>query len=151
MSGLNQDNCTVRFYVLPDAADIEQRLQLACTLVDKAAQEDLRVFILCADQQMVAALDARLWAFRADSFIPHCRLDDDMAKYARVWLAATPARVNEADVFINLSLDPAVDIPRHCTRVLEIVTQHHDVLQATRRRFATYRRNGLTPQTHTLR
>ena len=141
---------TVRFYVLPDEADVKQRLQLTCTLVEKAAQENLRALILCADDDMAAALDELLWSFKPESFIPHSMLDEDMAKHATIWLAVPPARINEADVIINLSLDPTPDIPRSCNRIFEIVTQHSDVLTATRKRFAAYRQRGLEPQTHKL-
>ncbi|MBV7433795.1 DNA polymerase III subunit chi [Cardiobacteriaceae bacterium TAE3-ERU3] len=141
---------TVRFYVLPEGADVKQRLQLTCTLVEKAAQENLRTLILCADDDMAAALDELLWSFKPESFIPHSLLDDEMAKYANIWLAVPPARVNEADVIINLSLDPTPDIPRSCNRIFEIVTQHSDILNATRKRFAAYRQRGHEPQTHKL-
>ena len=141
---------TVRFYVLPEEADVKQRLQLTCTLVEKAAQENLRALILCADSDMAAALDELLWSFKPESFIPHSMLDDDMAQHANIWLAVPPARVSEADVIINLSLDPTPDIPRSCNRIFEIVTQHNDILSATRKRFAAYRKRGLEPQTHKL-
>ena len=141
---------TVRFYVLPDEADVKQRLQLTCTLVEKAAQENLRALILCANDDMAAALDELLWSFKPESFIPHSLLDEDMAKHANIWLAVPPARINEADVIINLSLDPIPDIPRSCNRIFEIVTQHSDILAATRKRYTAYRKRGLEPQTHKL-
>lgn len=141
---------TVRFYVLPGEADVKQRLQLTCTLIEKAAQEDLRALVLCADDDMATTLDELLWSFKQESFIPHSLLDDEMAKHAKIWLAVPPARVNEADVIINLSLDPIPDIPRSCERIFEIVTQHSDILTATRKRFAAYRKRGLEPQIHKL-
>ena len=140
----------MRFYVLPDEADVKQRLQLTCTLVEKAAQENLRTLILCADDEMAANLDELLWSFKPESFIPHCLLNDEMAKHANIWLAVPPVRVNEADVIINLSLDPNPDIPRSCNRIFEVVTQHSDILIATRKRYAAYRKRGLEPQTHKL-
>lgn len=140
----------VRFYVLPDEADLRQRLSLACRLVEKSTQEALSTVILCADEAMLDALDTLLWTFKATSFIPHARLDDDVAKHAAVWLAIPPERARQSDVLINLSLDPQPDIPRHCHRIFELVSAHQDVLTATRARFAAYRDRGLNPQTHHL-
>ncbi|UJF23853.1 DNA polymerase III subunit chi [Suttonella sp. R2A3] len=139
-----------RFYVLPDEADLDQRLAFACRLVERSAQEGLSAFVLCADQDMLDTLDERLWRFKQESFLPHCRLDDELARHAKIWLAAPPERANRADVLINLSLEPQPDIPRDCQRIFELVSAHQEVLSATRARFAAYRARGITPQTHRL-
>ena len=65
-------------------------------------------------------------------------------------LAVPPERVARADVLINLSLENTPDLPRGCSRVLEIVSPQPDVLHSTRARYRAYRERGLEPQTHTL-
>ena len=141
---------TVRFYVLPAGSGLENRLELACKLAEKAQQERLKTLILCADEHMAAQLDHALWHSRADSFLTHCRPDDPLQAEAAAVLAVPPERVARADVLINLSLENTPDLPRGCSRVLEIVSPQPDVLHSTRARYRAYRERGLEPQTHTL-
>ncbi len=141
---------TVRFYVLPAGSGLENRLELACKLAEKAQQERLKTLILCADEHMAAQLDHALWHYRADSFLTHCRPDDPLQAEAAAVLAVPPERVARADVLINLSLENTPDLPRGCSRVLEIVSPQPDVLHSTRARYRAYRERGLEPQTHTL-
>lgn len=139
----------VRFYVLAQA-DEQARLLLACQLCDKAHAAKQKSAVLCADENMRAALDDLLWTFRATSFIPHALPDSDDAAHAAVLLLVPPERASNVDVLINLSLQSHPDIPRACQRVFEIVMPRHDILDSTRTRFARYRERGLTPQTHKL-
>ena len=141
---------TVRFYVLPAGSGLENRLELACKLAEKAQQKCLKTLILCADEHMAAQLDHALWHYRADSFLTHCRPDDPLQAEAAAVLAVPPERVTRADVLINLSLENTPDLPRGCSRVLEIVSPQPDVLHSTRARYRAYRERGLEPQTHTL-
>ena len=141
---------TVRFYVLPDGSGLENRLELACKLAEKAQQERLKTLIICADEHMAAQLDHALWHYRADSFLTHCRPGDPLEAEAAVLLAVPPERIARTDVLINLSQETAPDLPRDCARVFEIVTPQPDVLQSTRRRYAAYRERELEPQTHCL-
>ena len=141
---------TVRFYVLPDGSGLENRLELACKLAEKAQQERLKTLIICADEHMAAQLDHALWHYRADSFLTHCRPGDPLEAEAAVLRAVPPERIARTDVLINLSQETAPDLPRDCARVFEIVTPQPDVLQSTRRRYAAYRERELEPQTHHL-
>ena len=141
---------TIRFYVLPDGSGLESRFNLACKLAEKAQQERLKTLIYCADEHMAAQLDHALWHYRADSFLTHCRPEDPLASEAAVLLAVPPERIASADVLINLSLETTPDLPRACSRVLEIVTPQADVLHSTRRRYAAYRERGFELQTHRL-
>ena len=141
---------TVRFYVLPDGSGLENRLELACKLAEKAQQERLKTLIICADEHMAAQLDHALWHYRADSFLTHCRPGDPLEAEAAVLLAVPPERIARTDVLINLSQETAPDLPRDCARVFEIVTPQPDVLQSTRRRYAAYRERELEPQTYRL-
>lgn len=141
---------TVRFYVLPGGSGLENRLELACKLAEKAQQERLKTLIICADEHMAAQLDHALWHYRADSFLTHCRPGDPLEAEAAVLLAVPPERIARTDILINLSQETAPDLPRDCARVFEIVTPQPDVLQSTRRRYAAYRERELEPQTHCL-
>ena len=45
--------------------------QVACALAAKAFGQGYRVHLRAPDAAAAAALDALLWTFRADSFVPH--------------------------------------------------------------------------------
>ncbi len=142
----------VRFYVYQQLVDEQTRLNFVCLLCEKAQAAKQRVAILCSDQTQAKALDERLWAFKPDSFIPHCFNDDDrdLLSHAVAVLSIVPQRLIQADIIINLSLENSVEIPRRCSRIFEIVNQTPEILKATRQRFLHYRQIGLTPQTHHL-
>ncbi len=68
-----QDGNTPRvdFYVL--SAQTTEAIQLfACKVAEKAYVLGNQVYIHTANAEIADALDARLWTFRAGSFVPHC-------------------------------------------------------------------------------
>ncbi len=60
----------VDFYILP-SADPAARLDFACKLTEKAWRMGHRIYLHCSDAAQRDALDARLWAFKGESFVPH--------------------------------------------------------------------------------
>ncbi len=135
----------IRFYVLPQTEN-SARLDLVCRLVEKAQTENQRVYILCTDENMAAALDELLWTYKPSAFIPHCREGEQQEKHANILIGIPPSRARKTDVLINLSLLDKIDIPAGCSRVFEIVSQSEDVLKITRTRFQQYRQRGLQPE-----
>lgn len=135
-----------RFYIL-NSQTIAARLHFVCRLCEKAMAARQHTAVLCADEAMAAQLNALLWSFRAESFIPHALSDDALAAHAAVMLLIAPERAAQTNVFINLSADELPDIPHGCQRVFEVVDQSPAVLAVTRRRFKHYRARGITPET----
>ena len=60
----------VDFYILP-SADPSARLDFACKLTEKAWRMGHRIYLHCSDAAQRDDLDARLWAFKGESFVPH--------------------------------------------------------------------------------
>ena len=60
----------VDFYILP-SADPSARLDFACKLTEKAWRMGHRIYLHCSDAAQREELDARLWAFKGESFVPH--------------------------------------------------------------------------------
>lgn len=144
-----RDTPLVRFYVLAQN-NAPVRYRLVCQLAEKALAQAQSVFILCADDAMLKALDTMLWQYPAAAFLPHCHHEATEAAQSPILLATSPARASRCDVFINLSLEHQADIPRGCQRVFEIVHQEVATLAATRARFQAYRERELNPETHKL-
>ena len=106
----------VDFYVIP-SADPDARLTFACRLAAKAWREGMRVYLLCADTAQRDDLDARLWSFRGEAFIPHGDIEEDADAPVALGLGAPPA--SQSDLLINLTLAiPA--FARQFSRIAEL-------------------------------
>lgn len=137
----------VDFYVL-QASGEQSRWQFACRLTEKAYKLDNRVHILAADMQAASRLDELLWTFRDGSFLPH-----DLATGktdAPVSIGCETKPPGEAcDLLINLTDTMPADISAF-PRVAEIVTSDDEQRRHSRTRFAGYRDQGHTLETHKL-
>ena len=141
---------TVTFYT--HVADLET---FACRLAKRAVEAGCRVLAWGGSAEQLATLDRQLWAFEAESFLPH-----------EIWLpeetpcpAEPPILLAEGEalpvaesslVVLNLSADLWSDAPNTPERVLEIVGRSEPQLAAARRRFAAYRNGGFKIEHHNM-
>ncbi|MEH6368374.1 MULTISPECIES: DNA polymerase III subunit chi [Pseudomonas] len=132
----------IEFYVLPDS-DPAKRLKAACVLAMKAWRAGLPVFLRGSDAEQCATLDQLLWAFKNDCFVPHDLVEDDATSPVVIGRDQPPA--SEQGVLINLdqNLSPHTE---QFARVIEIVNQQPELLQACRDNFRTYRDRGFAPK-----
>ncbi|MDO6562709.1 DNA polymerase III subunit chi [Amphritea sp. 1_MG-2023] len=135
------------FYVLPDA-EPESRTAFLCRLADKVLGRGLNVFIRVSGETEAQRLDQLLWDYRADAFIPHGIINQTPTAPVQIgWGEQLPTH---RDVYINLALEAAEETLEF-ERILEIVIQQPDILAATRKNFALYKKNGITPSMHDMR
>ena len=139
----------VDFYLLADTQPEASQL-LACRLVEKAYILGHKVFIYCADEAQAAQMDALLWAFRYDSFVPHVlqhRVNDntDMA----VHIGALDPGPDFQDVLINLSADIASFYARF-QQVVELVDNKEDAKAQSRDHYRRYRKEGCELHSHSV-
>ncbi|KWR77307.1 MULTISPECIES: DNA polymerase III subunit chi [Pseudomonas] len=136
----------VDFYVIP-SADPDARLTIACRLADKAWRQGMRVYLLCADETQREALDARLWSFRKEAFVPHNAAEEDAQAPVTLGLGEPPA--GPRDLLINLTLAvPA--FAGEFSRIAELVVEEPAIRQAARENFRYYREQGYPLQDHRL-
>lgn len=137
----------VDFYVLAAAGE-PSRWQFACRLTEKAYKLKNSVHILAPDAAAVERLDELLWTWHDGSFVPHDTLPNRSAAPVTIGSpeAALPADV---DLLINLC-DAAPEGIDAFPRVAEIVTSDEQTRLASRARFASYRDQGHTLETHKL-
>lgn len=141
---------TVTFYT--HVADLET---FACRLAKRAVEAGCRVLAWCGGTEQLATLDRQLWAFEAESFLPHeIWLPEETPCPAEplILLAegeALPAAESSL-VVLNLSADLWSDAPNVPERVLEIVGRSETQLAAARRRFAAYRNGGFKIEHHNM-
>ena len=140
---------TVTFYT--HVADLET---FACRLAKRAVEAGCRVLAWGGSAEQLATLDRQLWAFEAESFLPH-----------EIWFEGHPypqdaaavlacgnrlPPLPEGTVVLNLTDDfwhTAQPLPQ---RVLEIVGNSPDELAGARERFRAYRDAGFTVEHHDM-
>lgn len=136
----------VDFYILPSAAP-SARLDFACKLCDKAWRLGHRVYLHCSDAAQRDELDARLWAFKGEAFVPHDAAEDN--PQGSVALGLSDDAGSHQDLLINLDLKVPAFASRFA-RIAEIVVEEPAIRQAARESFRFYREQGYALQDHRL-
>ena len=139
----------IDFYLLRQSGP-ESRLAFACRLAEKAYRLDHTVHIHTASDDDARRLDDLLWTFRDGSFVPHEVLaSTEPAAQAPVRIASGSAAVDGCDLLINLC-DEIPQCAEAFPRVAELVSSDEACKQESRKRFASYREQGHTLETHNV-
>ena len=138
----------VDFYILA-AEGPEAPLRFACRLVEKAWGLGHQVHVHTPSAESARALDALLWSFRQESFLPHAlaeEVDGEPVPPVRIGHGdAAPA--HPGDLLVNL--DVAVPgFHDRFPRVAEVVPAGEAARAAGRDRYRRYRDRGLEPRSH---
>ena len=137
----------VTFYLLdqngPDAD------HFACRLAEKAWRGGLPIHIHTRDERHCATIDRLLWGWKEDSFLPHARIDSDYPPGTPITLGFQPPQLSERRLLINLD-QQVPDFFKDFARVCEIVVQNPEQKDISRAKFRTFRKLGISPETHTM-
>jgi len=136
----------VDFYVL-ERVDEHARDTLACKLAEKAWRLENTIHIHAMTREDAERLDELLWTFRDGSFVPHEISSGDTG--APVTIGYGPDPIAARDLLITL----CDDIPPFAAsfpRVAELVTSDETCRAKSRHRYATYRDQGHTINTHKI-
>ncbi|MEX1201498.1 MAG: DNA polymerase III subunit chi [Methylophaga sp.] len=139
----------VSFYILK-SQDPQSRQQFACRLAEKAWREGHQVFIYTENAQQCAEMDAALWAFRAESFVPHQVLTDPDDVRTPVLIShgdTSPPRL--MDVLINLNAEQPMFFSQF-ERLAEIIDNDEQIKQQGRQRYKFYQDRGYPLESHQL-
>lgn len=136
----------VDFYVL-DRVDELARNTLACKLAEKAWRLENTIHIHTMTRADADRLDELLWTFRDGSFVPHSLAgsEDDAPITIGYGADAVPVR----DLLITLC-DEIPSFADTFPRVAELVTSDEDCRRKSRERYASYRDQGHTIETHNI-
>ncbi len=139
----------VDFYILSQAGQ-HSRYAFACRLAEKAYRLDNTVHIHAASREDAGRLDDLLWTFRDGSFVPHHMIGkENSEQQSPVVIGCQGDPVDERDLLINLC-DEIPECAGAFARVAELVTSDNDCKQLSRKRFAAYRDQGHTLETHNV-
>lgn len=86
----------LRFYHLQRQA-VDQALP---GLLTKALKNGHRIVVKVDDSEEASRLNAHLWTWRPDSFLPHGTREDGNDSYHPVWLTDGDDNPNDADILI---------------------------------------------------
>jgi DNA polymerase III subunit chi len=89
----------VRFYHL-ERRRIDQALP---GLLERALEEGRRVLVRASSDEMVAALNERLWTYDDASFLPHGAAGDGDPMTQPIFLTSEPDNTNAATMLVRLS------------------------------------------------
>ncbi len=129
--------------------EAEDKLQVACRLSAKAAQQKLRVLIFAPDEAEAHRIDRMLWTWQATSFLPHCMTHSPLAAQTPVLITRDPEDTPHDEVLLNLhyAWPPAFS---RFQRLVEIVGRDDEDREAARGRFRFYRDRGYEIVNHDL-
>ena len=139
----------VDFYLLKQTG-LPSRQSFACRLAEKAYRLENTVHIHAGDRAGAKRLDELLWTFRDGSFVPHHTIaESGSQKDSPVTIGCGDVDIPPRDLLINLS-DEIPAFAKAFPRVAELVTSDDDCKQLSRKRFAAYRDQGHTLETHNV-
>lgn len=138
----------VDFYVIEDEHE-EALFRVASRLLEKSYAQNLRAWVLCADEHAANRLDTYLWTYKDTSFLPH-----SIAGEAPEGLnppIQISANKMPTDHHFNLLFNLRENTPENCEtfeRVLDLVA--HDAKDVGRARYRAYREQGFELHKHTI-
>ena len=139
----------IDFYVL-QRMDERSRQHFACKLAEKAYKLDNTVYIHTRGPDDSRQIDELLWTFRDGSFVPHgLSIANDGTESSPVVIGNDSEGVAARDLLINLC-DETPPFAQSFPRVAEVVTSDENCRRLSRKRYATYRDQGHTINTHKL-
>nr|VFK37637.1 MAG: DNA polymerase-3 subunit chi [Candidatus Kentron sp. TC] len=139
----------VDFYVLRaiGASDVPR---MACRITEKAWKTGHRIFVWTGARFTAHQMDALLWTFRAESFIPHVIDSEhtDNGEYP-VLIGEGAEPRGALDVVVNLG-DAIPSFLERCERIVEVVSGNAEDRAVARERYRLYRKKGCSLYTHNL-
>ncbi len=129
--------CEVWFYHL-ERTSLEQVLP---ELLEKTLRRGWRARIRAEDPGRIEALDAWLWTYRDDSFLPHGVVGEPFAERQPVLIGAGPDNPNRAEAVFLLDGDPG-DLASYERCIVIFDGRDEAALQGARALWSRYRKAG---------
>lgn len=131
--------CQVWFYHL-ERSSLDEVLP---GLLEKTLQRGWRALVRSPDPDRIEQLDAKLWTFRDDAFLPHGVADEPHAERQPVLLTTTDENPNRADVLFLVDGAEAGDLTGY-QRCIAVFDGADDAqLAHARAAWKTYKGRGL--------
>lgn len=135
------------FYLIAKPRFRDDLMLLVCELARRAFANAQATVILARSQDQAELLDAKLWEFSDDAFIPHQIAGDDEDAITPVLIVPPSIVVEERPLAINLRDTCALG--KH-ERVLEVVAADPAERDGSRARWSEYKRRGYELNKHDM-
>jgi DNA polymerase-3 subunit chi len=113
------------------------------TLLEKSLERGWRVVVQAASEERAEALDAHLWTFRDDSFLPHGTWREGKAREQPILLTVHDDNPNGATVrFLLDGVALPADVAAYDRIVLLFDGEDPDAVDAARARWSEAKQNG---------
>jgi DNA polymerase-3 subunit chi len=113
------------------------------TLLEKSLERGWRVVVQAASEERAEALDAHLWTFRDDSFLPHGTWREEEAREQPILLTVHDDNPNGATVrFLLDGVALPADVAAYDRIVLLFDGEDPDAVDAARARWSEAKQNG---------
>jgi DNA polymerase-3 subunit chi len=122
------------------------KITYACRLARKVYLAG-QMLLVTGDIEVLREFDEWLWTFSALDFIPHCWLASELTAVTPVVLAQQYVPDVKQRILLNLGAALPAHFA-HFERVLEIVGDTQDDLEAGRERYRLYREQGCSLKNH---
>jgi len=117
--------------------------QVLPTLLEKSVERGWRVIIQAASEERVEALDAHLWTYRDDAFLPHGTARDSEAAAHPILLTTADHNPNGATVRFLIDGTPMpADASSYARIVLLFDGEDEDAVAAARVRWSEAKAQG---------
>jgi len=111
-------------------------------LLEKVLEAGKRAVVLAGSEERVDALNAALWTYRPDSFLPHASASDGNAEAQPIWLSTAFENPNDAGILI-LTDNATTESFDGFERCLEMFDGNDDsAVAAARERWTAYKDAG---------
>lgn len=131
----------VDFYIL-DSDKRNQRLNFCCRLIEKAQRQGNKIYVRTESEQESEELDALLWSFRPESYVPHTVLGSDaQGELPPVVISHDTEATDHHDVYVNLPTTMPQSFA-HFKRFAQIVDQEDRRLKASRDHYRYFKDHG---------
>ncbi len=116
-------------------------------MTEKAWRLGHRIYLHCSDADQREELDARLWRFKGESFVPHGPAESEPEGSVVLGLGDDPG--THQDLLVNLD-QRVPPFASRFARIAEVVVEDPSIRQAARESFRFYREQGYPLQDHRL-
>ena len=114
------------------------------TLLEKSLERGWRVVVQASSEERVEALDAQLWTYRDESFLPHGTWRETNANEQPILLTLGDDNPNHADVRFLIDGAPVpADVATYQRVVLLFDGEDPDAVEAARARWSEAKSQGL--------
>ncbi len=140
----------IDFYILKGGAT-DSLHSLICRLAEKAVLRNQSVFINCENGQTCEVLDAKLWSFKPESFVPHRFIQSgELQSTDEPVLIAHDFEPNgNITILINLCNEVPYFFSRF-ERILEIINDKDETKISGRQRWNYYKERGYPLKHHSV-